>query len=261
MPSKVTTILPVRVDRLLIARLDELRGLVPDSTRTALARDALRRGLELLEAQLKGQGEPKPAAPASPQEPSKIVRALNRVDSPRGAPRKSRGVRGASSQAKGRPRPQSVQVLDLFEAEPARASPSPSAAAPPEPDQRPSPSAAARSVPDLKQPAQGSLEKFARDVLDPAQHSPSGWVSSERLFISHAWRAYRKAHPSRPVALSVFKTLLMQARGRGLLELAEDEMAVFHRRADVQGSASESRGTRFHLLSVRRSLASWRKGR
>ena len=261
MPSKVTTILPVRVDRLLIARLDELRGLVPSSTRTALARDALRRGLELLEAQLKGQGEPKPAAPASPQEPSKLVRALDRLDSERGAPGKSRGARGASSQAKSRQRPQSAQVLDLFEAEPVRAGQGPSAAAPPVPDRGQSPSAAAPPAADLKEPAQGSLEKFASDVLDAAQHSPSGWVSSERLFISHAWRAYRKAYPSRPPALSVFKTLLLQARGKRLIELAEDEMAVFHRRADVQGSASESRGTRFHLLSVRRSLASWRKGR
>jgi hypothetical protein len=176
-----------------------------------------------------------------------LVQALDRLDSQQGAARKRRAARAASTGAKGRQRAQGVQVLELFEADSSGSSQGPSAAAP--------------SGGIRQQPARASLEQFARDVLASAQHSPSGWVSSERVFISHAWQAYRKAHPSRPPGLSVFKTLLLQARGQGLLELAEDEMAPFHRRTEVQRSASESGGRRLHLLCVRRSLASWRKGR
>ena len=218
MPSKVTTILPVRVDRLLIARLDELRGLVPDSTRTALARDALRLGLELLEAQLKGQGEPKACGPGKP--PGAVQDRLSPQSGglAEGAPRKSRGVLVPRARAKGRPRPQSVQVLDSFEAEPARASPSPSAAAPPEPDQRPSLSAAApaRAGPQAAGP-RGALRSSPATCLIRPSTAPAGWVSSERLFISHAWRAYRKAHPSRPVVSRRVQDAADAGQGQGAL--------------------------------------------
>jgi hypothetical protein len=59
MPSTITTIFPVRIEHELIARIEALALRVHGSTRTAVARDALRRGVELLEAELDGSGVPK----------------------------------------------------------------------------------------------------------------------------------------------------------------------------------------------------------
>jgi hypothetical protein len=213
MPSKRTRIVPVRVEHELVARLEALASRVPDSNRTALARDALRRGVELLEAELERPKAPKKSAAPElqAQEPRRVGRAL-----------------------------------ELFEPE------------------RPAEPAAQKSAAPAREakeprPASGGLEKFARDVLEAARHSRSGWVSAERLFIVHAWRAYRQAQPSRPPSLNVFKVLLVQARRKGLVELTADELAQFHRRSDVERSASHCLGETFHLLGVKRSAESWRK--
>jgi hypothetical protein len=65
MPSKSTTILPVRVEHELIARLEALAERTPGATKTALARDALRLGLELLEADPGGQPLPEASSSAA----------------------------------------------------------------------------------------------------------------------------------------------------------------------------------------------------
>jgi predicted transcriptional regulator len=62
MPSTTTTILPVRVEHQIIARLDKLAELAEGSSRTALAREALTRGLQLLEQE---RSAPKAKKPSS----------------------------------------------------------------------------------------------------------------------------------------------------------------------------------------------------
>jgi hypothetical protein len=275
MPSKVTSILPVRVENALIARLDALASRVEDSTRTALARDALRRGLELLEAEL---ARPKAAKAAPEAAPAPKATAPQQTAADLDAAAWSQAVPPAAAAARGRRR-QRVRALELFEAELAsgrtepknrRAAVQPSAPAGALPAVRASaaqstPPAEPRNAPPLVKAtvprAEGGLEKFARDVLDSARHSRSGWVASDRLYIVHAWRQYTRTYPVRPPTLAMFKTLLLQARRKGLLSLAADELAAFHRRSDVERSQSEYLGATFHLLVVERSLQSWRRRR
>jgi hypothetical protein len=63
MPSKRTTILPVRVEHQIIARLEALSASA-GASRTAVAREALGRGLELIEAERNRHRNRKPKAPA-----------------------------------------------------------------------------------------------------------------------------------------------------------------------------------------------------
>jgi predicted transcriptional regulator len=67
MASKTTTIVPVRVENELVARLDALAGRQEGTNRTALAREALRRGVELMEAELAEPSTPREAPAAASQ--------------------------------------------------------------------------------------------------------------------------------------------------------------------------------------------------
>src|SRR5207237_9013949 len=78
MASKTTTILPVRVENEILARLDALLQRKPEgATRTALAREALRRGLELIEADSSGGSSPKKAAAGSGERKDKRPRRVS----------------------------------------------------------------------------------------------------------------------------------------------------------------------------------------
>ena len=75
MPSKRTTILPVRVEHQIIARLEAL-STAAGASRTAVARDAIGRGLELIEAERNGRNRaakrsaPKRSKTASTKRPN-----------------------------------------------------------------------------------------------------------------------------------------------------------------------------------------------
>ena len=97
MPSKRTTILPVRVEHQIIARLEALSA-AAGASRTAVARDAIGRGLELIEAERNGR---KTAAKRAATKRSKTASAAKRPN-PNGdaAP-----VRSATKPAAGRRKP------------------------------------------------------------------------------------------------------------------------------------------------------------
>jgi hypothetical protein len=272
MASKTTTILPVRVEHELVARLDALSAALEASTRTGLAREALRRGLELLESESR-PAQSAAAAPAPPLEAA-VSQRQSETPSPETAVSQRQSEAPPSQSSTEQPpapvravskaaAPPSAALLELFPLEaasPSAPAPAPRPASPSKPQQPQSPGAPrpAASTSRPKPQHESGLEKFARDALEAARGSRTGWLAPDRLFIVHAWRQYRREHPKRPPSLAMYKALLLQARRKGLVTLAPDEMAVFHKQSDVDGSRSEYLGETFHLLCVERSAQSWR---
>ena len=77
MASKKTTVLPIRVENSILARLNTLLEKIPGATRTSVAREALRRGLELLEAEHSSGVAPSSAPPSLPLFPQKKGEGLD----------------------------------------------------------------------------------------------------------------------------------------------------------------------------------------
>ena len=121
MPSKRTTILPVRVEHQIIARLEALSASA-GASRTAVARDAIGRGLELIEAERNGRNR---AAKRAAPKRSKTSSAAKRPN-PNGdaAPARSAAKPAARRRQARMTTGRRPSVRDAAEIDPPQASPS-----------------------------------------------------------------------------------------------------------------------------------------
>jgi predicted transcriptional regulator len=200
MVSSITTAVGVRLENELLVKLDALAA-ARSEPRTATAREALRRGLDLLEAQQQ-----------------------QRQDE---GPEKRRPIRrGQSRREKG----------------------------PVQRTKSPEPKTGDRAkAPPRPAPAAQELRAFASDVLEAARQVPRAKNpsrSQDRVFISHAWRQYKRQRPESALDLDAFKARLLEANRERFLSLVCDDMAPAHKAADVQASELQHLSATFHLVCI-----------
>jgi hypothetical protein len=103
-------------------------------------------------------------------------------------------------------------------------------------------------------PAEASgddLPSFAAAVNQAARKSSAGWFGDNKLFISHAWRAYRAAGNGRSgMDLASFKHRLVEANTRGLLRLGRADLVAAMDEHDVRESQIKYLNAEFHFLLV-----------
>jgi hypothetical protein len=96
-----------------------------------------------------------------------------------------------------------------------------------------------------------ALAGFAAAVNDAAKTSSAGWFGDNKLFISHAWRAFRAAGNGRSgMDLASFKHRLVEANTRGLLRLGRADLVAAMDEHDVRDSQIKYLNTEFHFLLV-----------
>jgi predicted transcriptional regulator len=198
MVSSITTAVGVRLENELLVKLDALAA-ARSEPRTATAREALRRGLDLLEAQQQQDGGPEKRRP--------IRRGQSRRE--KGPVQRSKSLEPKTGgRAKAPPRPA---------------------------------------------PAAQELRAFASDVLEAARQVPRAKNpsrSQDRVFISHAWRQYKRQRPEAALDLDAFKARLLEANRERFLSLVCDDMAPAHKAADVQASELQHLSATFHLVCI-----------
>jgi hypothetical protein len=96
-----------------------------------------------------------------------------------------------------------------------------------------------------------NLASFAVAVNDAARKSSAGWFGDNKLFISHAWRAYRATGNGQAgMDLAAFKHRLVEANTRGLLRLGRADLVAAMNEHDVRDSQIKYLNTEFHFLLV-----------
>jgi hypothetical protein len=117
----------------------------------------------------------------------------------------------------------------------------------PLPAPKPLPSAATQeSQPD----AEPRLRSFAYWVMQCAQRCRTGRFGEDRLFISHAWRQYRRDQRPRGMTLESFKLQLLEANRARLLSLVCADMAPFLNPVDVRDSEIRYLSATFHFICL-----------
>ncbi|HWE37532.1 MAG TPA: hypothetical protein VG406_13265 [Isosphaeraceae bacterium] len=94
------------------------------------------------------------------------------------------------------------------------------------------------------------LAEFARRVVNAARGCESGRYGSEKVFISHVWRALHHDPATHGHDLDAFKRQLGEANRARLLDLARADLVEAMDRADVAESAMEYLGGTFHFIRV-----------
>lgn len=95
------------------------------------------------------------------------------------------------------------------------------------------------------------LHQFARAVERSAKQSPSGWFGENKLFINHAWGAFRAGgNGQAEMDLASFKQRLVQANVHGLLRLGRADLVAAMNAEDVHASQTRYLNTEFHFLLI-----------
>jgi hypothetical protein len=95
------------------------------------------------------------------------------------------------------------------------------------------------------------LPGFVQKVTHSARHSFTGWFGDNKLFISHAWRAFRSAGDGAArLDLQSFKQRLVEANTRGLLRLGRADLVAAMNEQDVRDSEIKYLNAEFHFLLI-----------
>lgn len=93
------------------------------------------------------------------------------------------------------------------------------------------------------------LPAFVDAVERSASQSSTGWFGDNKLFISHAWRAFRAAADGQAhIDFASFKRRLVEANSRGLLRLGRADLVAAMNPRDVRESEIKYLNTEFHFL-------------
>ncbi len=108
--------------------------------------------------------------------------------------------------------------------------------------------------PDRTEPAAETapfdLAAFAGTVQAVARHCPHGWFGTNKVFISHVWRATSQEPGFPQMTLAEFKARLTEANNQGLLRLSRADLVEAMNPADVQESETPYLNAVFHFVLV-----------
>lgn len=96
------------------------------------------------------------------------------------------------------------------------------------------------------------LDTFARETVECARSSPTGWRGDNKVFISHVWRLYQQKHPGQICSLEDFKKKLIEANHELKLTLASADMVGVMNPTDVHESETPYLNECFHFIRTRR---------
>lgn len=105
-----------------------------------------------------------------------------------------------------------------------------------------------RTTPRMDAPP--DLHLFAERVLAAARTSPTGRFGDRKVFISHAYRAYRERYPEDRVSESTFKERLIEANRAAFLTLTRADLVQAMDPADVSNSEIRYLNATFHFIVV-----------
>jgi hypothetical protein len=97
-------------------------------------------------------------------------------------------------------------------------------------------------------PAQGELQSFAEHVLRIARTATSGRFGTDKVFISHVWRALRDQLQG--LEEQAFKDRLVEANRARLLSLSRADLVEAMDPADVSASETRYLGATFHFIGL-----------
>ena len=100
------------------------------------------------------------------------------------------------------------------------------------------------------EPAAAGLKLFAYWVLESAKRSKTGKFGDDRIFISHAWKQYKRDQKPKGMDLDGFKERLVEANRERFLSLVCADMAPMMDPTDVRESETHYLLATFHLLCI-----------
>lgn len=100
------------------------------------------------------------------------------------------------------------------------------------------------------EPKDAGLKLFAYWVLESAKRSKTGKFGDDRIFISHAWKQYKRDQKPKGLDLDGFKERLVEANRERFLSLVCADMAPMMDSTDVRESETRYLSATFHLLCI-----------
>lgn len=100
-----------------------------------------------------------------------------------------------------------------------------------------------------------NIEQFAKDVIECASQTSTGWFGEDKIFISHIWQRFKQQPEYANMEETDFKTHLTEANHQGSLSLAQADMIDAMNSDDVRESETRYLNSRFHFLRIGRGEA------
>lgn len=94
------------------------------------------------------------------------------------------------------------------------------------------------------------LKAFAKKVLQLASDSPAGWHGNDRVFISHAWKYFKKHALDYRLNETEFKQYLVEANKASYLRLSKADLPIYLDTEDLKNSATPYLNIVFHFINV-----------
>lgn len=95
-----------------------------------------------------------------------------------------------------------------------------------------------------------SNEPFAKEVIQAAQQTQTGWFGTNKVFISHVFSTYRQLYPHSSETLESFKSDLIAAHQQGKIILSRADLIEAMNPQDVVESETTYLNASFHFIRL-----------